>query len=78
MSKGRTGAVLIGVGVVAIAAALSADYIKGEPAMTLGPKSIAALIVGAVLLIVGIAMRCGGGQGGCGCGGDKAACPPRA
>ena len=63
MKKSALGWLLLIIGLVGITAALVHDYISGQPAITLGPKSYTILVVSIILALVGIvSLVKGGGQ----------------
>ena len=60
MNKRNIGVALIIVGAVLVVLTLAWDYLKGEPGIRLGPRSIPALIAGVALVVGGLAMSKGG------------------
>ena len=55
----KAGVVLVTAACLFAILTLSYDLLKGEGSVTLGPKSIPALAVAAVVLAAGAALMCG-------------------
>jgi hypothetical protein len=62
MNKTVLGWVLLVIGLIGILAALVHDYLAGQPAITLGPKSLTVLVVSIVLAVAGIVSLVKGGR----------------
>jgi hypothetical protein len=63
MKKSALGWLLLIIGLIGITAALVHDFISGQPALTLGPKSYTVLVVSIILALVGVvSLAKGGGQ----------------
>jgi len=61
MNKSILGWLFLVIGLIGIIAALTHDYLAGEPALMLGPLSYTILIVSIILAAAGIASLVKGG-----------------